>query len=532
MKIDNPDFSKNIDVVINLFQILNCWGKLSEKFEELTKQSLINNELNNLENSQTKIFFVKYFRENLKDKSKKNLRENFHLIKTNLFQLIKIFLIDKETGVFEITANLLIGFYTEKNLLEILPNENSNNFTKDNLILDSIDFIDKTRENNSTLIIRELEIIFNFLEKFSNCERSLFHYMKKDEKISNFSECFENNLEDFSQDSENFKNDSIEKNLNFMLTQEIIMKYFFRICDLFYEVDQLGQLNYFDLAEKNLTKAFIVKLFVKKLDFFMNLNSREDISDAITRKAIYTYSKLYGKGLLEMDRDVVIKNILAVAIHFFRDNPTDNYFIITTIINCLHNKKLFGFLVSEESNKNYNFQEEVISVIIENLKDHHPEKQILNLELLGMIANFELPSLYQEIFLKKLVEKIYIYEYDSNAENDNIAYKYFIERLYKNFRVHDFEDYEAHFLDMIYCKIFNFILFKLAFVSCEILLKVILSHFDFVMYLVNRRERHETICLRKYGIIERIVKSGLADSGKIDNTLLEQFKNYLVKGPK
>ena len=51
------------------------------------------------------------------------------------------------------------------------------------------------------------------------------------------------------------------------------------------------------------------------------------------------------------------------------------------------------------------------------------------------------------------------------------------------------------------------------------------------MYLCNRRERHQTICLRKYGIIERIVKSGFAISGKIDTTLLEQFKNYLVKGP-
>jgi hypothetical protein len=58
-----------------------------------------------------------------------------------------------------------------------------------------------------------------------------------------------------------------------------------------------------------------------------------------------------------------------------------------------------------------------------------------------------------------------------------------------------------------------------------------LSDFNFVMYLCNRRERHQTICLRKFSIIERIVQSGFSVSGKIDSTLLEQFKNYLIKGP-
>jgi hypothetical protein len=343
---------------------------------------------------------------------------------------------------------------SQENSNNISNNLSTNSNTNEYIILDAIDFIDKIREKNSIFIIRELEIIFNFLEKFSNCERSLFHYVRlnKNEEISKFSECFENNFEDFSLNSINFKNDSIEKSLNFMLSSELIMNYFFKLCDLFYDIDILGQLNYFDLAEKNLNKPFIVKLFVKKLDFFMNINTRDDISDAIIRKGIYTYSKLYGKGVLEIERDVAIKNILAVAIQFFRDNPGDNNFIITTISNCFFNKKLFNFLVSEESNKHYNFLEEIISVIIESCKDHNPEKQIINLELLGMIANFELPSLFQEIFLKKLVDSFYVYEYGSNPENDNIAYKFYFDRLYKNFRVHDFEDYEAHFLDMIYCK--------------------------------------------------------------------------------
>jgi hypothetical protein len=435
--------------------LLKCWGKLSDLFEGFVKQSLINNDFLKLENPQIKIFFIKYLKENLKDKNKKILRENFSYIKNNLFQLIKVYLIDKETGVFEISFDFLISFYIEKNLFELLSQENLNNLnTNENLIFEAIDFIDKIREKNSIFIIRELEIIFNFLEKFSNCERSLFHYIRlnEDKEISKFSECFENNIEDFSENSLNFKNDSIEKNLNFLLSLELIINYLFKLCDLFYDIDILGQLNYFDLAEKNLNKPYIIKLFVKKLDFFINLNTRDDISDAIIRKGIYTYSKLYGKGSLEMNKDVAIKNILAVAIQFFRDNPSDNNFIITTISNCFHNKKLFNFLVSEESNKNYNFQKEVISIIIESCKDHNPEKHIINLELLGMIANFELPSLFQEIFLKKLVDGFYVYDYGSNPENENISYKFYFERLYKIFKVHDFEDYEAHFLDMIYCK--------------------------------------------------------------------------------
>jgi len=58
-----------------------------------------------------------------------------------------------------------------------------------------------------------------------------------------------------------------------------------------------------------------------------------------------------------------------------------------------------------------------------------------------------------------------------------------------------------------------------------------MSEFDLILYLTNRRLRDQKIILKKYSIIEKIIKSDYSEAGKIDITLLEQLKSFLRNGP-
>ncbi len=306
------------------------------------------------------------------------------------------------------------------------------------------------------MIIRALEIIFNFIEKLDYKEEKLFYYLtniSKSENEKKFIECFENtNISDIAAAS-------LENDLNFSLSKKLIFVYLFRLIDVFYDLDILTQLNFFDLAEKILNKNFLIKIFIKKLDFFNSLNNEEkNLTDEIIRKALYTLSKLYGKGGLEYKNNIIAKNVIAISIQFFKFNNYDNYFILTVLANCFHNEKIYNFFSYEDSmiDKQFDFSTEVINVIIENCWNHNPDIQKLNLELLALLGNFELPSLYKDIFLRKFLVAFFKYEYGKAPENDILAYKYFIQKLYKDFKLHDYEEYEFTFLETIFCKKFIF----------------------------------------------------------------------------
>jgi hypothetical protein len=62
-------------------------------------------------------------------------------------------------------------------------------------------------------------------------------------------------------------------------------------------------------------------------------------------------------------------------------------------------------------------------------------------------------------------------------------------------------------------------------------MKVILSELELIMYLTNKRIRDQKVVLKKFSIIQRIVKSNYAEAGNMDSTLLDQFKAYIKKGP-
>jgi hypothetical protein len=362
-----------------------------------------------------------------------------------------VFLTDSDTGVYETTADFLLCFYLEKNLFnEILTAKNLQNAE---LIINILDYLEKIREKNSILVIRELELILNFIEKLNFKEEKLFYFISnfsKSESEKIFLECFENT------DISGLIPADLENDAFFLVAKKLVLNYLFKLLDLFNDLDILTQLNFFDLAEKILNKNFIIKIFIKKLDFFKNLNNEEKgISDEIIRKALYSYSKLYGKGALEYKNNLIIKNLLAITIQYFKFNNFDYYFILTVLTNCFHNKKIYSFLSDEEANSSkdqFDFNKEVVNVIIENCWNHNPDVQKLNLELLALLCNFELPSLFQDIFLKKFLGTFFKYEHDKAPDNDIFAYKFFVQKLYRDFKLHDYEEYEYMYLEAIYCK--------------------------------------------------------------------------------
>ncbi len=168
----NPDFINNIDLLTRLFQLLgSSWKPFAEQFELLALKSLSDGRLIQSKFPAIKTFFIRYFKEILSKKSSIFLALNFENFQECLFSLLKVFLADSDTGVYETTADFLLCFYLEQNLfLEVLTAKNPLNAE---LIISMLDYLEQIREKNSILVIRELELILNFIEKLN-----LWQYLK------------------------------------------------------------------------------------------------------------------------------------------------------------------------------------------------------------------------------------------------------------------------------------------------------------------------------------------------------------------
>jgi hypothetical protein len=293
----------------------------------------------------------------------------------------------------------------------------------------------------------------------------------------------------------------------------------------FYDYDILTQLTIMDTYDKCVEKADLAIAVIQDLDFFYKLNTDGDLPGELIRKVLYTFSKFYAKGFI--DETKTAKNILAIALQYYCDNKNENYFILSFLVNCFHNKNIFDLLNDEENNKIFNFNDAITAAIIETYYNHDPNVKMHCLELLQVVGNLELPSISQEIFLKKLLQGFYKYEFNKFADNEESLFKFFVDKIYKDLKTHDFEDYEARFLETVLSK--SFYLF-LDMISYEQIIKKIAMNFDFMLYLLNRRLRSQEICLLKFKIIEGISKNPSALS-VADKALVEQINNYIVKGP-
>ena len=87
----------------------------------------------------------------------------------------------------------------------------------------------------------------------------------------------------------------------------------------------------------------------------------------------------------------------------------------------------------------------------------HSEPKIIEqiLDVLAIIGNFNVPSLVQEQFFLKFLNYFYFYQFNKNPVEDKENIKYFFDKLHKDFKTHDYEEYESHFLNCVLSKFQN-----------------------------------------------------------------------------
>jgi hypothetical protein len=289
----------------------------------------------------------------------------------------------------------------------------------------------------------------------------------------------------------------------------------------FFDYDLLTQLTIMDTFDKCVEKSSVVSRILSDLNFFEKLQD-VDCSNELLRKILYTYSKFYAKGLVAEDK--FVKNLLVIALQYYADNGSENYFILSFLVNVFHNKNVFDFLNNPDNNGMFNFNDHVVSAIIDTYHNHDPNVKMHCLELLKLLGDFTVPSLGQEVFLNKLIIGFYKYEFDKVVEVDQ-GLKFFVDKLYKDFKIHDFEEYEESFLQTLLSKF----MIILGLISYEPFVKRMVANFDFMLYILNRRLRSQEICLLKFKIIEELGKSNVATT-TIDKGLLDQINNYIIKG--
>jgi hypothetical protein len=372
-------------------------------------------------------------------------------------------LLDDNSGVYENCLTLLIS------LLQFEP---ASNFINDHKWTENLlNYLEIMKENNSIILIRELEIILELLKINPN---------------DLIAEAFLKKLSTGSQ---------------------------------FFNYDVLTQLTFLDAIQNKISEAKFVFLILKEINFFQTLQEGTvEVWNILLRKFLYTLSKFYGGKLLQDTN--TIKNLLAISIQYFMDNYNENNFIISVLSNMFHNHEIFAFLMDPAINTQFDFMSNTIRILVENYNHSDPKVIEQILDVIAIMGNFGVPSLIQEQFFLKFLKFFYFYEFNKNPNDDRESLKFFFDKLYKDFRTHDFEEYELHFLNC-----------ALNILSYQPNLKIALSHLDFILYILNRRNKPQDICDKKFQIIEFLHKNSFGHEDMIEKNIYEQFTKYISKGP-
>jgi len=387
-----------------------------------------------------------------------------------LIKLFKLYFLDKNTGIYEQSIKFFIFLLKDENY--------SNEIKNENFINNIIDYLSSMiLSNDSIYLIRKFEIILIFL----------------------------------NYDSNNIKiNNELDK-----------------MCNDFINYDLLTQLSFLETMEDDILIENTVILTNPMKNFFNGIYI-ENLDNQCLRKLLYTFSKLYASNLLNFEIKL-IKNIICISVQYYNDNiSTGMDFISKIILNIFHNKNIFDFLLNNENNIQFDFLENILNIINEIYSDPQPLGKINGLEIFGKIFEFKKNNInsndmnaFNDVnennqieFIKLLLKKI-----TKISNNDELALNKFNELLYSDFKKRDLPDYELAYLTCIK-----------SMLSSDSLLKSLLSNFDFVLYLLERREKPKEVCVAKYLINEEIIKHNEIME-KMNKEFSNQFINYVNKGP-
>ena len=284
----------------------------------------------------------------------------------------------------------------------------------------------------------------------------------------------------------------------------------------FIKYDLLTQLAFLETIEQDINKEDILMIGQPIKNFF-NENIMS-LPEEVLRKLLFTFSKFYARNILTKEIKLV-KNTLAISFQYYDDTKRTD-FICPIILNVFNNENIYTFLMDSANNVQFEFLNRINDIIVENYIKSDPHIKMDLLEIFAKIFLYKESNWnMQESYINELLRILYKNNKGKDAKNDNEAISDFVDGLYNDFKRFDLPDYEVCFLQCVHCMILN-----------KKLSQLVLSNFELVLYLLNRREKPKEVCMEKYNLIKDIVnKSDLIKL--MSKEFASQFEGYMSKGP-
>ena len=481
------DDEKKIDLLVSLLELL-------AKFEGFN-DDLINLILKQSQIKKSNLFSIvtdggkKYFLKIIKTHSNKFINQPF------INEFFKIYFMDKSSGVYTQTLQLII--YLMKN--DLITAERLGN-----LIQDLVEYFDALMiKSHSIFLVRKFEIYLCFID-----------HIYKNELLNK------------------------ENNTTWIKLKDGIQN----ICKDFYTYDLLTQLAILETMESNINDTKILLLLNPNKNFF---NENIMSLDAQTmRKLLLSFSKFYARYLITDNEIKLLKNTLAISFQYYNDDKHIQ-FMCYLLNNIFNNTHIYGFIMNKTNNNTFDFLNNTIEVMSSIFIINDPNIKCQIYEALEKVFDFgdgesdkeepdkkkpdKIPYLGKQnisehkqfiiLLLTEIIKKTSLDDLVKCKTDDEIKGK-FMEYLYNDFKKNDLPDYELCYLRLIYY-----------IVSDDDNTKILLSNFDFVLYLLKRRsEKPHEVCEMKFKVIKRINEKKNIIS-QMSNAFSQQFIDYIKKGP-
>ena len=485
--VDEDD--KKIDLLVSLFDLLS-------KFEGFT-DDIINLIINQSQKNKSDLFSInsiggkKYFLKIIKLHSNKFINLPF------INEFFKIYFMDKSSGVYTQTLQLIIHLM-KNNLISVER--------LSNLIQDLVDYFETLIiKTDSIYLVRKFEIYICFID-----------HIYKNELLNK------------------------ENNTTWIKLKEGVQK----TCQDFYHYDLLTQLSILETMENNINDEDVLLILNPNQNFF---NENIMTLDAQTiRKLLLTFSKFYARYLISDKEIKLLKNTLAISFQYYNDDKHIQ-FMCYLLNNIFNNTHIYGFILDSANNAQFDFLNNIIDIMSSIFIINDPNVKVQIFEALEKIFDFgedednneneeskkensekvvylgkqnlSQHKQFISLLLTEIIRKTSIDDLVICKTDDDMKAK-FVEYLYNHFKKNDLPDYELCFLRLIYY-----------IVSDDNNTKILLSNFDFVLYLLKRRkERPHEVCDMKFKVIKRINAKKQIIS-QMSKEFSQQFIEYINKGP-
>ena len=475
---------KKIDLLVSLFELLSKFKGFNDDLINLIIEEAKKDKSNifSIKSNNGKKYFIKVIKEN----SERLINQPF------INEFFKLYFMDKSSGIYSSTLQLVIHLIKNN----LIPTENLSVLIQE--IIDYFNSIILTKD--SIYVVRKFEVILCFID-----------YTYKNELFNK------------------------ENNTTMVKLKESIEN----MCQDFYQYDLLTQLTILETMENDINDEDVLLMLNPNKNFFNeNIMTLEQQS---LRKLLFTFSKFYARNLLTDKEIKLLKNTLAISFQYFNDEKQIQ-FICPLLTNIFNNTHIYAFIMDNANNTQFNFLNNILDVISSIFNMSDPNVRMLIFEVLEKIFDFgededeadknkkenkiylgkQNMPMHKQFIILLLTEIIRQYSINdlANSKTDDEIKGKFVEYLYNHFKKNDLPDYELSFLRLIYY-----------IISDNDNTKILLSNFDFVLYLLKRRkERPHEVCEMKYNVIKRI-NNKKDIMGQMSQEFSRQFIDYVNKGP-